>query len=231
MLETNQIRSVMIVSPHGDDEVLGAGGLIAKCRAFDIPVHVLFLAVDASEHFGLQGPTTLEQRVAEIEAAAGLLDYHYKVAYSGQQKLERLDTLPLRELVDLMEQTINDWQPDLLLLPHGDDYDQDHVACFRAGHAATRPIPENCGKHLVKKVATYEMPKLEWAVVPFRPNLYWAISDELALKLQAIELYGTQLREPPHIRSLQNIEAHARLRGSEVGEDYAEAFQVLRWLA
>ena len=75
------------------------------------------------------------------------------------------------------------------------------------------------------------MPKLEWATVPFRPSLYWAINDEIELKRQAIALYGTQLREPPHIRSLDNMEALARLRGSEVGEHYAEAFHVLRWLA
>jgi len=230
MLETSRIKSVMIVSPHGDDEVLGAGGLISKCRADGVPVNVLFLAVDADQHFGLEGATTLDQRMAEIEAAADLLGYRYRVAYAGQQKLERLDTLPLRELVDLIEQTVNEWQPDLLLLPHGDDYDQDHVACFRAGHAAVRPIPEDCGKHLVKKVATYEMPKLEWATVAFRPNLYCAINDELALKKQAIRLYHTQLRQAPHIRSLENIEALARLRGSEIGEHYAEAFHVLRWL-
>ena len=124
MLETSRIKSVMIVSPHGDDEVLGAGGLISKCRADGVPVNVLFLAVDADQHFGLEGATTLDQRMAEIEAAADLLGYRYRVAYAGQQKLERLDTLPLRELVDLMEQTVNEWQPDLLLLPHGDDYDQ-----------------------------------------------------------------------------------------------------------
>jgi len=51
------------------------------------------------------------------------------------------------------------------------------------------------------------------------------------LKKEAISLYGTQLRQAPHIRSLENIEALARLRGSEVGENYAEAFCVLRWLA
>lgn len=231
MLDANRINSVMIVSPHGDDEVLGAGGLIAKCQAGGIPVNVLFLAVDASTHFGFDGETTLQQRMDEIEAAARLLGYRYRVAYAGEQLLERLDTLPLRELVDLIEQTINEWQPDLLLLPHGDDYDQDHVACFRAGHAASRPIPVDCGKHLVAKVATYEMPKLEWATAPFRPDLYWSINDEIALKKEAIALYETQLRQPPHIRSIQNIEALARLRGSEVGECYAEAFQVLRWLA
>lgn len=231
MLDSNRINSVMIVSPHGDDEVLGAGGLIAKCQAGGIPVNVLFLAVDASTHFGFEGETTLQQRMDEIAAAARLLGYRYKVAYAGEQLLERLDTLPLRELVDLIENTINEWQPDLLLLPHGDDYDQDHVACYRAGHAASRPIPEDCGKHLVKKVATYEMPKLEWATPSFRPNLYWSINDEIALKKEAIELYETQLRQPPHIRSIENIEALARLRGSEVGEHHAEAFQVLRWLA
>ena len=231
MLETNRIESVMVIAPHGDDEVLGAGGLLAKCQQRGLPVKVLFLAVDASHHFGLDTPTTLEQRIAEIEAASRFLGYEYEIAFAGRQLLERLDTLPLREMVDLIEGRLNAWKPDLLLLPHGDDYDQDHVACFRAAHAATRPIPENCGKHLAKKVLTYEMPKLEWATTPFRPCVYWEISDVIAIKKHAIELYGTQLRNPPHIRSLDNIEALARLRGSEVGVSYAEAFHVLRWVA
>lgn len=229
MLATTGIGSAMIVSPHGDDEVLGAGGLIAKLSRAGAQVRVVFLAVDASHHYGLAEETLLADRLGEIEHAAALLGYHYRVVYSGAGMLERLDTLPQRELVDLLEDEIDTFRPDLLLLPEGQDYDQDHRACFAAGLAAARPIPEACGKHLVRKVLTYEMPKLSWAGA-FQPRLYWDISNEIELKLDAIRAYSTQLREPPHVRSIENIKALARLRGSEIGVAYAEGFSVLRWM-
>jgi N-acetylglucosamine malate deacetylase 1 len=114
-------------------------------------------------------------------------------------------------------------------LPEGRDYDQDHRACFQAGLAATRPIPESTHKHLAKKVITYEMPKLVWAGA-FQPQIYWEIDRTIDLKIEAIRVYHTQLREAPHIRSLQNIRSLAQLRGSEIGVGYAEAFGVLRWM-
>lgn len=228
MLEATGIASALVVSPHGDDEVLGAGGLIAKLGHAGANVRVLFLAVDSSPHYGLSEPTHLEDRLHEIEKAASLLGYRYHVAYPGIGVLEKLDTLPQRELVDLLEKELNSFRPDLLLLPEGQDYDQDHRACFTAGLAASRPIPEALGKHFVRKILTYETPKLVWASA-FQPRLHWDISNEIELKLEAIRAYTTQLREPPHIRSIENIRALARLRGSEIGVNYAEGFGVLRW--
>lgn len=229
MLETDAITSALIVSPHGDDEVLGAGGLIAKLARAGARVRVVFLAVDASPHYGLAQPTVLDDRLREIATAARLLGYEYRVVYAGAGMLERLDTVPQRELIDLLEEEFNTFRPDLLLLPEGQDYDQDHRACFAAGLAAARPIPTACGKHFISRVLTYEMPKLAWSQA-FQPRLYWDIGGEIDLKLNAIRAYTTQLREPPHIRSLDNIRALARLRGSEIGVDYAEGFAVLRWV-
>ena len=229
MLETSGIRSALIIAPHGDDEVLGAGGLIAKLTQAGATVRVLFLAVDASSHYGLSRPTTLEERLQEMRVASHLMGYEYQVAYSGMGMLERLDTLPQRELVDLFERELDSLRPDLLLLPEGRDYDQDHRACFQAGLAATRPIPENTNKHLAKKIITYEMPKLVWAAA-FQPQLYWEITSTIDLKIDAIGAYRTQLRDSPHVRSLQNIRNLAQLRGSEIGVNYAEAFGVLRWI-
>ncbi len=229
MLACEGIERALIVAPHGDDEVLGAGGLMAKLSAAGASVRVLFFAVDVSNHYGLAEPTQLAQRLEEIEAASRLLRFSYEIVYSGRGLLERLDTLPQRELVDRLEAACNETRPDLLLLPEGLDYDQDHKAVFAAGLAATRPMPAATGKHFCKRVLTYEMPKLVWAGA-FQPRVYWDITAEIELKLAAIRAYFTQLREPPHIRSLDNLRALGRLRGAEIGVDYAEAFGVLRWV-
>ena len=47
-------------------------------------------------------------------------------------------------------------------------------------------------------------------------------------KIAAIEAYATQLRPVPHVRSIDGVRALARIRGADIGVDYAEAFQVFR---
>ncbi|MEV1248429.1 PIG-L deacetylase family protein [Nonomuraea sp. NPDC050022] len=148
---------VLLVSPHADDEVLGCGGLLARLADDGCDVHVLYLAVDGMSHYGLAGPTTFPQRTAEIEKVSELLGFGYEIAYGDRQLTERLDTVGLRELVDLLQERMDRLRPDLLLLPSGDDYDQDHAATFRAGFAAARPIGGQFGKWLVPHVMAYEM--------------------------------------------------------------------------
>ena len=230
MSETTPLESVLVIAPHADDEALGAGGLIAKLRRQQCAVHVIFACVDGMQHYGTDHRTTVAEREAEIDQVSKLLGFTHTTLYKGQDLIERLDTVAQRDLVDAFEAAINRWRPDLLLLPHGVDFDQDHVACFRAGFAAARPIPQALGKHLPKRVASYEMPKLTWSAEAFQPNLYIDIGADLPAKLAAIEAYASQFRAPPHLRSLANVTALARLRGSECGVDYAEGFRIHRWM-
>jgi LmbE family N-acetylglucosaminyl deacetylase len=228
---TTPIASALVVAPHADDEALGAGGLIARLTQGGARVRVIFAVVDGFHHYGVPGGVTLDERKAEIREAARILGFESDVLYEGKDLIEKLDTVPQRDLVDRFEQELNRHRPDLLLLPHGWEYDQDHAACFRAGFAAARPIPAELGKHFVRRVLVYESPKVTWTETPFRPRVYWDITGEMDRKLAAIAAYRTQLRQPPHVRSLDNVRALAHLRGSEIGTTYAEAYDVLRWVA
>jgi LmbE family N-acetylglucosaminyl deacetylase len=229
MLLSESLQRVLVVSPHGDDEALGCGGLLAKLSDRDCQVHVLYLAVDGFHHYGLDRETSYEERVREIEAVAELLGCSYEIAYGDKDLIEKLDTLPKRELVDLFEARINEHRPDLLLLPSGADYDQDHVAAFQTAFAAARPIAKVFGKHLVPHVFTYEMTKINWAAEPLpRSVAYCDISGYLDTKLDAVARHATQARPSPHIRSPESVSALARIRGAEAGVEYAEAFGVLR---
>jgi N-acetylglucosamine malate deacetylase 1 len=229
MLLTENLKRVLVVAPHADDEVLGCGGLLAKLSDRDCSVHILYMAVDGSHHYGLQYETSYEQRVREIETVTRSLGCTYSIAYGNKGLMEKLDTLPKRELVDLFQGTFNEHRPNLVLLPYGVDYDQDHVATFETAFAALRPIAEIFGKYLVPHVMTYEMTKINWAVEALpRPVAYCDISSHLETKLEAMKRYATQFRPSPHIRSLEAISALALIRGKEVGVEYAEAFGVLR---
>lgn len=229
MLLSEGLERVLVVSPHADDEAMGCAGLLAGLAERGCEVHILYMAVDGFHHYGLDHRTSYEERVEEIDSVTELLGCTYEIAYSDRDMIEKLDTLPKRELVDLFEKKINEHRPDLLLLPYGEDYDQDHVASFRAAFAAARPIAEVFGKWLVPHVLTYEMVKINWAADQLpRPVAYHDISAHLGTKIEAIKRYATQLRPSPHIRSPESVNALARIRGAEVGVEYAEAFGVLR---
>jgi N-acetylglucosamine malate deacetylase 1 len=220
---------VLVISPHADDEVLGCGGMMAALSAAGASVHVLYLAVDGMHHFGLTSPTTYAERLSEIDRVAEILGFGYDIAFGDQDLTERLDTLPRRDMVDLLQDAMNDRRPDLLLLPSFADYDQDHRAVFDAGFAAARPIAQQFGKWLVPHVFLYEMSKIQWAAEPLpRSTAYFDIGPQLPLKLEALRAYKSQYRPVPHIRSSESVTALAVLRGAEMGVHHAEAFGVLR---
>jgi len=225
----SQLRKVLVISPHPDDEVMGCGGILARLAETGADVHVVYSVLDGFHHYGYEGETTFEQRVREIEAVAGLLRFSWEIAYPNQGLIEKLDTVPLRDLVDRFETLYNHHKPELLLLPCHVDYDQDHRQTFEAAFAAARPIAPRFGKWLVPAVVAYEQNKINfaWENLP-RPALFTDISRHLETKLEAVSLYRTQLRPPPHVRSLEGVRALARIRGAEIGVDYAEAFQVFR---
>lgn len=229
MTTFEQLERVLVIAPHADDEVLGCGGLLARLADARGHAHVVLMSVDGFHHYGLSGGTTFEERVKEIEAVAALLDFTWEILYPNQDMIEKLDTVPKRDLVDRFEKIYNEHKPELLLLPSFIDYDQDHRRTFETAFAAARPISPRFGKWLIPTVLAYEQNKLNfaWQDLPKCP-VYLDISDHIEKKIAAIEAYATQLRPVPHVRSIDGVRALARIRGADIGVDYAEAFQVFR---
>ena len=63
---------------------------------------------------------------------------------------------------------------------------------------------------------------------PFTPNVYIDITDHINIKKQVLETYSKEMRQPPYTRSIDNALRLNALRGSSVGVDYAEAFELIR---
>jgi N-acetylglucosamine malate deacetylase 1 len=227
--DLDRLARVLVIAPHADDEALACGGLMARLADQGAALRVLFMTVDGFHHYGLEGGTTFEDRVKEIEVVADLLRFQWEILYGDQDLIEKLDTVPKRDLVDRFEREFNAFRPELVLIPSGADYDQDHVATFDTALAALRPIAPVFGKWLVPHVLVYESPKIMWWSndVP-RPEAFVDITEVMDRKLGALAAYRTQARPSPHIRSDESVRALACLRGKEIGVDYAEAYRVLR---
>src|SRR4051812_13706486 len=102
MFRPSPPSSAVVLAPHADDEAMGCSGLMAKLADAGSRIHVVYLAVDGFHHYGSDGDTTYVQRAREIENVLALFGSNvtYEIAYGGADMIERLDTLPRRELVD-----------------------------------------------------------------------------------------------------------------------------------
>ncbi len=229
MLDLNLCNRVLVIAPHADDEALGCGGLMARLADYGASIRTLFMSVDGFHHYGLEGGTSFDQRVDEINDVAKLLNFEWDILYPDQDLIEKLDTVPKRDVVDRFEKELNQFEPELVLIPSGADYDQDHVVTFDTALAALRPISPVFGKWLVPNIAVYESPKIMWwkEAIP-RPELFIDISEHLDRKQEALAAYVTQARPSPHIRAPESVEALACLRGKEIGVEFAEAYKLLR---
>ena len=100
------IRRALVISPHADDEALACGGTMARLGAQGTEVRVLYMTVVGFHHYGLDGATTYQDRVKEIEAVADLLRFEWEIVYGDQDLIEKLDTVPKRDLVDRFEREV-----------------------------------------------------------------------------------------------------------------------------
>ena len=138
----------------------------------------------------------------------------------------KLDTIPQKELNEAISKVVNEVNPDILYIPHKGDLNKDHRLVFESCLVATRPA-----NHKVKRILSYEtLSETEWgqSIEPFIPNVYIDISETFEAKIEAMKAYESELKQYPHPRSLEIVEALAKKRGSEVGVKAAEAFILIR---
>ncbi|MEM2002424.1 MAG: PIG-L deacetylase family protein [Candidatus Methanomethylicaceae archaeon] len=215
---------VLVIAAHPDDEVFGCGGVIARHVAEGDEVHVLVVTRGAPEVF----PAAQVERVWDEMYAA-----HKVLGISETHALNfpspRLDTVPGHKLADSIRSYILQLRPKTLYFPYRGDLHSDHRCVYYATLVAARPI-DNCGP---SRLLCYEtLSETEWAPPSgsevFIPNVFIDISQYLRIKIRAAACYRSQLRNPPHPRSLRALIAQARLRGSTAGLFAAEAFMLVR---
>jgi LmbE family N-acetylglucosaminyl deacetylase len=216
----------LTVAAHPDDETLGAGGTMARFAARGDEVWVCILAdgVTSRHHY-----IELQKQCA-IEATDTL--GVSRVVFCDLPD-QRLDALPLLDLITPIEMCIRELQPDIVFMPFKDDVNQDHRAAFQATLVAARPIEGSS----VKRLLCFETASsTEWAAPlsggVFAPNVFVDISETLPLKLEAMKSYGKthscEVRPYPHPRSYEAITAYARRHGAASGVHAAEPFMLVR---
>ena len=222
--------NVLVFAPHPDDEVLGCGGVMVKHSKEGDSVFVCIATCGHPPIFNDDlmkekgWPHTLYPEIKKAHEILGVQETTYLDCPAADMESVKRFALNGR-----IVQLIQDIKPDVVYMPHFGDMQKDHAILAEAIMVAVRP---KYG-HSVQTVYAYEtLSETEWniphATNAFIPNVFVDIEDFLDSKLNAMSCYKSQLADFPDPRSLGAVEALAKVRGSTMGANTAEAFMLVR---
>lgn len=221
---------ILCVAAHPDDEVLGCGGTLMRLSRQGHAVYIAIMGEGITSRYANREEAdqrlikTLHETAKEVGSLLGA-----ETVFQYSLPDNRFDTVPLLDIVKLVENLIEQVKPKVIYTHHGGDLNIDHVIVNRAVLTATRPM-RGCS---VREIYAFEVPSsTEWAfqrfAPVFQPNVFEDITETLGLKLQSLQLYEAEARPFPHPRSPEALRALAQRQGSIVGLEAAEAFELLR---
>ena len=195
---------VLAFGAHPDDLEVGAGGLLARLSGEGADVTMVIVSI----------PGMTEQRKAEAQAAAELIDANLFVLY--EDKPCRVEDIAMHELVRRMDQVIGDVRPDLVITHSANDLHWDHGLVNRATVSALRRTP--CD--LLAFLSSPEMNAQSRAI----GQCFADITTTIDTKIAAIKAHVSQV---PKL-DLESSRDLARAMGRISGYQYAEAYEALR---
>ena len=214
----------LVLAPHPDDEILGAGGSMARWVREGHVVHVAVVTRGRPPHYSDASETVCREEARAAHRHLGIATTRFLDCPAAE-----LDASPHRELNEALGDLLRSCAPEELYLPFLGDVHLDHQLVFRSAMVAARP----CRAGWPRRVYAYEtLSETNWNapfLTPgFTPNHFVDVTRTLDAKLEAMALYRSQLQPAPHERSLPSLRALATLRGATVGLGAAEAFIAIR---
>jgi LmbE family N-acetylglucosaminyl deacetylase len=218
------IHRTIVIAPHPDDETLGVGGTLLRRKAEGVNL-AWVIVTNISIESGWSAEK-VKQRAGEIQRITQL--YEFDEVYCLNFETTQLDAIPMSDLVAAISDVFKEFKPEEVYVPHPADVHTDHRVVYDAVSACTKWFRYPS----VKRVLAYEtLSETDFGLgtdQAFRPNVFVDIEQFLSKKLQAMDIFASEVGEFPFPRSHEAIRALATLRGAASGFQSAEAFELLR---
>lgn len=208
----NNKKTILVLAPHTDDGELGCGGSIARMIEEGKEVYYAAFSTCRRSLPENLAPDTLEKELKLATAVLGipeknLIVFDYDVRHFSQHRQQILE-----DMVTLQRKL----NPDMVLMPGSNDLHQDHQIIHNEGLRAYKSAT----------ILGYELP---WNNLVFQTNCFLKLKPEhLRKKMDALLEYKSQLKR--NYLNEQFIYGLATTRGVQIGEQYAEAFQVMKYI-
>lgn len=218
-------KKILVVSPHPDDETLGAGGTILKFKNQGHQVYWLNVT-NMAARYG-HPKDLIRNRAAEIKKVVNA--YRFDEFFDLALNPSKLDEYSASAIIEQVAQVFTKIRPETVILPFRNDLHSDHRVVFQAVSSCTKVFRyPYIKKVLMMEILSETYPSVQADL--FTPNYFIDISSFLKKKITIMNLYKTEIKAHPFPRSAQGLEALATLRGAEAGGRHAEGFMLLRWI-
>lgn len=208
-LDIEQYNSLLVVAPHPDDEVLGAGGVLIKARNAGIDTHIVYVT-DGEALMGEPSALVARKRRDEAREVGGVLGISESIflGFPDGNVVHKRE-----ELTTVLSKIIKVMTPALVLAPSPVDFHSDHIATSEA-------VWKACKKQRYT-LAFYEV----YSSVKFSHLV--DISEVIEEKEKLINTYNYSLYNMPHLftYSIRGFNAHKSIFVHKEG--FYEAFYLL----
>ena len=210
MLES--FRRVLVLAPHTDDGELGAGGTLVRLAEAGAAVH--YAAFSIAED---SVPAGFERDVlaTEVRHATARLGVRAENLHVFRHPVRRLN-FARQDILEQMIALRREHRYDLVLTPSRSDVHQDHATVTAEALRAFKNTT----------LLGYE---LIWNNLRFDATLMVKLqARHVQAKADALACYASQGKRD--YMSCEFLFSLARARGVQIGAEYAEAFEVMRWV-
>ncbi|MGE5581373.1 MAG: PIG-L deacetylase family protein [Bacillota bacterium] len=214
---------LLVVSPHMDDETLGAGGTILKYKHLGNQVAWLnFTSV--KEEYGYSKEVVINRK-DQLDAVRKL--YQADEFLNLELKPSSLDGYEKIYLIEKVGQFLRQVRPNMVIVPFKNDVHSDHRVSFEIVYSCTKVFRYPFVETILMMEVLSET-DFASSDCGFVPNYFVDISEYLAKKIEIMKIYQSEIDVHPFPRSEENIKALATLRGAASGRQYAEGFMLLK---
>lgn len=209
----DKLKKILILAPHTDDGEFGCGATIS--RFIKEGKEIFYIAFSAPK-INREGFKEDQLKIELMNACeiwgldkknVYILDYPVRNFNSYRQKI-------LDQIIKFRDKI----KPDMVFTPSEYDVHQDHKVIYNESIRAFKS-DDVC-------ILGYEMP---WNNLKMRNNFFINITKkDIDKKLEVLKEYKSQM----HRKYLNDefLRGLAKVRGVQSGSEYAENFQIIKWV-
>lgn len=215
--------NVLVISPHPDDETLGAGGALLKFK--DMGNKIFWLNVtNMKTEYGYT-----EIQVAERNREIECVKTAYGFADSFNMELEPagMDKYQKGMLVGKFREILEKTKPEVLFIPYPYDVHSDHRIVFESVYSCTKSFRAPYVKSVLCMEILSETDQAQ-KEHGFIPNVFIDISPYLEKKIEVMKIYKSEIDNAPFPRNEDAIRGLASYRGASAYFKYSEAFCLIK---
>jgi len=211
-MNLTEYDTVLVLAPHTDDGELGCGGTISKFIEMDKEIYYVAFSICEKSVPEPFPKDILEKEVKKATKVLGIKRDKLIIKKYSVREFPKYRQDILEDLIELRDSI----EPDLVFLPSSFDVHQDHKTIFEEGRRAFKNA----------SMLGYEF---MWNNFEFNSSCFSVLKKKhVENKIKSLDEYKSQSEK--FYSKEKMIKGLANFRGLQISKEFAEAFEVIRWI-